>query len=78
MANVLRIDPLTVFNFYITLVDSSNLGGTLLSMAMNYFVAGFSECSLKVAVSPGLTSCGASSFSALRRASTLTEKGATP
>lgn len=45
MADVLRIDPLTTFNFYITLIDSSNLLGTLLSASLNYFVAGFSECS---------------------------------
>jgi phage tail-like protein len=46
VANVLRIDPLAVFNFYITLVDSPAKGiGTIISMALNYFVAGFSECS---------------------------------
>lgn len=45
MPNYLRIDPLTTFNFYITLVDSSNVAGTLLTVALNYFVAGFSECS---------------------------------
>jgi phage tail-like protein len=41
----LRTDPLTVFNFYLTLIDSSNLGGTILSAVLNYAVAGFSECS---------------------------------
>jgi phage tail-like protein len=41
----LRVDPLGVFNFYLTLVDSQNLAGTLISAALNYFVAGFSECS---------------------------------
>lgn len=41
----LRVDPLGVFNFYLTLVDSQNLVGSLISSALNYFVAGFSECS---------------------------------
>jgi phage tail-like protein len=45
MADDLRIDPLSTFNFYITLIDSSNVAGTLISAALNYFVAGFSECS---------------------------------
>jgi phage tail-like protein len=39
-----RIDPLGVFNFYLTLIDSSNVVGTLISAALNYAVAGFSEC----------------------------------
>lgn len=42
---VLRIDPLGVFNFYLTLIDASNVVGTLISAALNYKVAGFSECS---------------------------------
>src|SRR4051812_21652594 len=41
----LRIDPLGAFNFYLTLIDSSNLAGTLVTLALNYFVSGFSECS---------------------------------
>jgi phage tail-like protein len=41
----LRIDPLGVFNFYLTLIDTSNVLGTLITAAMNYKVAGFSECS---------------------------------
>jgi phage tail-like protein len=41
----LRIDPLTGFNFYITLIDSSNLLGTILTAVLSYAVAGFSECS---------------------------------
>ena len=45
MADVLRIDPLSTFNFYITLIDSSNIAGTLITAALNFFVAGFSECS---------------------------------
>jgi phage tail-like protein len=45
MVDELRIDPLSTFNFYITLIDSSNVAGTLISAALNYFVAGFSECS---------------------------------
>jgi phage tail-like protein len=45
MADLLRIDPLGTFNFYITLIDSSNLLGTLLTSVLNYAVAGFSECS---------------------------------
>jgi phage tail-like protein len=40
----LRADPLGAYNFYITLIDSSNLVGTLISVVANYFVAGFSEC----------------------------------
>jgi len=42
---VLRTDPLTVFNFYLTLIDSSNVLGSLVSVVLNYAVAGFSECS---------------------------------
>ena len=45
MPSVLRIDPLGVFNFYLTLIDTSNVVGTLITMALNYKVAGFSECS---------------------------------
>jgi phage tail-like protein len=45
MSSVLRIDPLPTFNFYITLVDTSNVLGTLLTASLDYFVAGFSECS---------------------------------
>lgn len=45
MVDSLRIDPLGSYNFYITLIDSSNLLGTLISVAANYAVAGFSECS---------------------------------
>jgi phage tail-like protein len=41
----LRIDPLGVFNFYLTLIDTSDVVGTLVSLAANYVVAGFSECS---------------------------------
>lgn len=40
----LRIDPLGVFNFYLTLIDTSDVVGTLITMAVNYKVAGFSEC----------------------------------
>src|SRR5260370_4035739 len=39
-----RNDPLGVFNFYLTLIDSSNVLGTLIRVALNYVVAGFSEC----------------------------------
>jgi phage tail-like protein len=45
MADVLRIDPLGAFNFYLTLIDSSDVLGTLITMAVSYKVAGFSECS---------------------------------
>ena len=45
MASGLRIDPLGVFNFYLTLIDTSNVVGTLITAAVNYAVAGFSECS---------------------------------
>jgi phage tail-like protein len=45
MASALRIDPLGVFNFYLTLIDTSNVVGTLITAALNYKVAGFSECS---------------------------------
>jgi len=42
---LIRNDPLGVFNFYLTLIDSSNIVGSLISAALNYVVAGFSECS---------------------------------
>jgi len=45
MADALRIDPLGVYNFYLTLLDSQKTVGTLITAAINYFVAGFSECS---------------------------------
>jgi phage tail-like protein len=45
MADLLRFDPLGVFNFYLTLIDASNVLGTLITAAVNYKVAGFSECS---------------------------------
>ncbi len=41
----LRIDPLGVFNFYLTLLDTSNVVGTLITAALSYKVAAFSECS---------------------------------
>ena len=41
----MRNDPLAVFNFYVTFVDTSNPIGTLFTAAFNYWVAGFSECS---------------------------------
>lgn len=41
----LRIDPLGAYNFYLTLLDSQASLGTLITAAINYFVAGFSECS---------------------------------
>lgn len=44
MPNAIRIDPLGSYNFYVTLMDSANLAGTLLSVVSNYAVAGFSEC----------------------------------
>lgn len=40
-----RNDPLPSYNFYITLLDSSNLVGTIISAVANFAVAGFSECS---------------------------------
>jgi phage tail-like protein len=43
--STLRVDPLPGFNFYISLTDSTNTLGTLLNLAVNYFIAGFSECS---------------------------------
>lgn len=43
--STLRIDPLGVYNFYLTLLDSQATVGTLITAAVNYFVAGFSECS---------------------------------
>jgi phage tail-like protein len=45
MLGALRNDPLGGFNFYITFIDSSNLLGSLISIATNFAVAGFSECS---------------------------------
>jgi len=47
MANS-RLDPPGVFNFYLTLLDASNVVGalgTLIKVALNYQVPGFSECS---------------------------------
>ena len=44
MAGTLRIDPLGAFNFYITLIDSSNLVSTLVTAVLSYAVAGFAEC----------------------------------
>jgi phage tail-like protein len=40
----MRIDPLGSFNFYLTLVDTSDLLGTIISVTTGYLVAGFSEC----------------------------------
>ena len=44
-SSAFRIDPLGTFNFYITLIDNSSVAGTLISAAIGYFMAGFSECS---------------------------------
>lgn len=44
MANALRNDPLPAFNFYVTLLDSSNFAGTIISAAVGRPVAEFSEC----------------------------------
>jgi phage tail-like protein len=44
MAAALRTDPIGVFNFYLTLIDASNVLDTLFALAGNYNVAGFSEC----------------------------------
>jgi phage tail-like protein len=41
----LRIDPVGAFNFYLTLIDSSNVAATLVTAAANFALAGFSECS---------------------------------
>lgn len=40
-----RNDPLGTFNFYVSLVESSDFGGTLLNPSEQFQVAGFSECS---------------------------------
>lgn len=40
-----RIDPLGAFNFYVTLIDSSSVAGPLVTAAISYAAAGFSECS---------------------------------
>jgi phage tail-like protein len=45
MGNGLREDPLACYNFYLTLIDSSNLLGTIISAVTSYVLAGFSECS---------------------------------
>ena len=42
---LIRTEPLGAFNFYVTLLDTPNVVGTLLNAAFNYAVAGFSECS---------------------------------
>lgn len=41
----IRIDPLGAFNFYVTLIDNSSIAGTIITAAIDYTVAGFSECS---------------------------------
>ena len=41
----MRNDPLSVFNFHLTFLDTSNVLGALITAAFNYTVAGFSECS---------------------------------
>lgn len=45
MAVSLRIDPLGVFNFYLTLIDATDVVGTLVKAVLDYAVGGFSECS---------------------------------
>lgn len=45
MSPALRIDPLGGFNFYLTLIDATDVVGTLLTAVANFAVAGFSECS---------------------------------
>jgi len=45
MPVLFRIDPLLTHNFFLTLIDASNVVGTLITLALNYKVAGFSECS---------------------------------
>jgi phage tail-like protein len=40
----LRIDPLGVFNFQVTLIDNSDFSATLLNAAKEFAVASFSEC----------------------------------
>jgi phage tail-like protein len=40
----MREDPLAGFNFYLTLVDTSDVLTTLVSTVFNYAVAGFAEC----------------------------------
>lgn len=44
-SGTLRIDPVGAFNFYITLIDSTNVLGTVITAVLSYAVAGFSECS---------------------------------
>ncbi|MGC2407106.1 MAG: phage tail protein [Candidatus Cybelea sp.] len=45
MGSILREDPLGCFNFYITLLDTSDVLSAVISAVSNYAVAGFSECS---------------------------------
>jgi phage tail-like protein len=45
MPSELRKDPLGVFNFFLTLVDTSDVAGTLITSPLDYKAAGFSECS---------------------------------
>jgi phage tail-like protein len=42
--SALRNDPLGGFNFCVTLIDNSSVLGTLITAAIGYTVAGFSEC----------------------------------
>jgi phage tail-like protein len=45
MASVLRVDPVGIHNFYLTLIDTSDVVGTVISAVVSYKMAGFSECS---------------------------------
>ena len=44
MADLPRFDPLPAFNFYIALIDASDVGSALLSGLGGFLLGGFSEC----------------------------------
>jgi phage tail-like protein len=44
MADLPRFDPLPAFNFYIALIDASDISSALLSGVTGFLLGGFSEC----------------------------------
>lgn len=45
MAELPRLDPLPAFNFYIALIDASDVASMLVSGLSGFLLGGFSECS---------------------------------
>ncbi len=44
MVDLPRFDPLPAFNFYIALIDASDVGSALLSGLSGFLLGGFAEC----------------------------------